>query len=270
MKEALRKFLESNLLEDYLLGTLSESDNAKVESFIEKYPEVKQKFNFMQEDIEKMAMKTAIPAPPDLKKNILKATNELDEIAIDEKDLLTRDNQAKVINKTPRWAFAACFAALAFALASAYLWNQTTDLKNQLAEKETELIRVKNLSKEEQSQRAILASQINIMNDASTDRFVLKGNEKARAFTTIAYWNKSNQSAYLKIDNLPSLNNKKCYQMWADVDGKMVSLGVIKDSDGGLIKLPFKSNATSLNVTIEEEGGSDHPDVSQLVSSVVI
>jgi len=269
MKEALRKFLESNLLEDYLLGSLSEEDIAKVEFFINKYPEVKQKFDFIQEDIEKLAHKTALTVPLDVKESILNVTGKL-ESGDSKVKLKEKGNEVKVVPKTPWWAFAASIAALAFAFTTFYFWNKSSQLKNQLAQTKTELFKVKNLTKDEQAQRAILASQINIISDASTDRFVLKGNEKASEFTTIAYWNKSNQSAYLKIDNLPPLNNKQCFQMWADVDGKMVSLGVLENSKGGLVTLPFKSNATSLNVTIEQKGGSDHPDVSQLVSSIAI
>ena len=264
MKEELRKFLESNLLEDYLLGTLSKEDNTKVEFFIDRYPEVKQKFNSMEEDIERLAKRTAISTPADLKSKIL---NTIEDAPVAEIRPLTN---TRVKKKSSGWTLAASFAALAFSSLAFYFWNQNSQLKAQLADANQEIIRVKNLNKGSSEKQAILASQFEMINDANTDRFVLKGNAKAKQLTTIAYWNREAKAAYLKIDQLPTLKDKKCFQLWADVDGEMISLGVIAKNQNSLIKLPFKLNAESLNITIEKEGGSDHPDVSNLVASILI
>jgi anti-sigma-K factor RskA len=74
----------------------------------------------------------------------------------------------------------------------------------------------------------------------------------------------------LRVNELPELPEGQCYQMWADVDGEMLSLGVLPADTTGLIAWNFLADAESLNVTIEPEGGSDHPDVSKLVANVGI
>ncbi|MEL6987021.1 MAG: anti-sigma factor [Bacteroidota bacterium] len=269
MKEELRKFLESNLLEDYLLGVLSETDNQKVELYLSKYPEAQQKYNQMQVDIEIMAKKTAIKAPTALKASIME---NIDAHSTHTTEANLPNSGRKIEDSKTRiswWTMAASFAALCFATTAFYLWNQNNNLKSQLASAETELIRVKALNQDQESQRVILASNLEIIHNANTERFVLSGNDKAPQFSTVAYWNTKNRKGYLKVNELPALPQNRCFQLWADVDGKMVSLGVIQNKEG-LIELPFKEKAESLNITIEQEGGSDHPDVSQLVASRVI
>ena len=45
---------------------------------------------------------------------------------------------------------------------------------------------------------------------------------------------------------------------------------MIDFDDKKMISIPHMANAASLNITLEKEGGSDHPDVSQLKVSGVI
>ena len=118
---------------------------------------------------------------------------------------------------------------------------------------------------------ADIQARLDFINAPSTEKYLLEGNSKAANFQTIAYWNDSSQKSMLQILGLPDLPEKHCLQMWADVDGVMINLGVIKSEQTTLpIDWKFLANAESLNVTIESEGGSEHPTVSNLVASISI
>ena len=67
--------------------------------------------------------------------------------------------------------------------------------------------------------------------------------------------------------NLPALTDDEDYQLWADIDGEMVSVGILKAPKNGPRELNFLKNAESLNITIEPKGGSNHPNVARLVST---
>ena len=45
MKESVKIFLESGLLESYLLGETNAEETSRVEAFVQKYPEVKKDLN---------------------------------------------------------------------------------------------------------------------------------------------------------------------------------------------------------------------------------
>jgi anti-sigma-K factor RskA len=57
--------------------------------------------------------------------------------------------------------------------------------------------------------------------------------------------------------------------MWADVEGEMINMGVINNTEN-LLAMTYIEDAESLNITIEPAGGSDHPTVSRLISNVYL
>ena len=70
--------------------------------------------------------------------------------------------------------------------------------------------------------------------------------------------------------NLPKLPEDQQYQIWGDVAGKMISIGLISQNLAKYQDSVFLENAASLNVTSEPKGGSKEPTVSRLVASRVI
>ena len=57
--------------------------------------------------------------------------------------------------------------------------------------------------------------------------------------------------------------------MWAEVNGEMVNLGIIKninDKDK-LLALPYAKNAISY-ITIEPKGGNNSPTVQNIVANI--
>jgi hypothetical protein len=66
---------------------------------------------------------------------------------------------------------------------------------------------------------------------------------------------------------LPDLDAEHDYQMWADVEGEMIDMGVISKSKT-LMAMAYIDHAESLNITIEPAGGNDHPTVARLVTNV--
>ena len=95
---------------------------------------------------------------------------------------------------------------------------------------------------------------------------MLQGNKLAPEAAVLSYVNHEEKSVLINIYNLPELSDKD-YQMWADVDGEMIDMGVI-DTSQQTLAMNYIQDAESINITIEEKGGSDHPDVSNLIGSV--
>ena len=80
----------------------------------------------------------------------------------------------------------------------------------------------------------------------------------------VVYYNAEEESALLNVLNLPAPPAGKTYQMWADVEGVMIDMGVFEVNDPSLREMVFIKHAESLNITLEPLGGSDHPTVSLL------
>ena len=71
MKEKIRIFLDTDLLEKYLLGTTTPEESMQVERYIAMYPEVRKTYDELQENLETFAKMYALKTPEGLKARIL-------------------------------------------------------------------------------------------------------------------------------------------------------------------------------------------------------
>jgi len=76
----------------------------------------------------------------------------------------------------------------------------------------------------------------------------------------------------LRVIELPGIQSDQTYQLWADVDGDMLSLGTFDAALAIIDAIPmdYLDRATSLNITVEPKGGSKHPTVSTLTANILI
>ena len=63
-----KEILESGILEEYVLGILSDTENSEVRSYLNSYPELKDHVSALEDSLLKLAQENAIAAPPVVKK----------------------------------------------------------------------------------------------------------------------------------------------------------------------------------------------------------
>ncbi len=75
------------------------------------------------------------------------------------------------------------------------------------------------------------------------------------------FWDKKTGKVYIMIHHLPKSNEARDYQLWANVDGKPVSVGIINDAirDRFIEMTNMPAGATSFSVTLEKAGGAAVP-----------
>ena len=71
------------------------------------------------------------------------------------------------------------------------------------------------------------------------------------------------------MSHLPQLPEEKCYQMWAEVNGELVNLGIVKEFEDPkqMFALPYADNAISY-ITIEPKGGNLKPTTDNIVANI--
>ena len=119
MEKKLQHFLNSDLLNKYLVGDISLEESKEVEHFISKYPEAAQAYEKLQDNLEIIAKAGAVDVPK----------NSLEDIL----DALEETNDTKVIQlvqdrKTPWYSIAASAAAILFAATSFMLYQKNIEL----------------------------------------------------------------------------------------------------------------------------------------------
>merc|ERR1712227_91362 len=97
-----------------------------------------------------------------------------------------------------------------------------------------------------------IRNQYIVLNNPNTKRLNIRGNKKAQELKAVAYVNPVKKLSYINVSHLPQLPEEQCYQMWAEVNGEMVNLGVIKQFDDKekLLALPYADQAVGY-ITIE-------------------
>ena len=250
MREQIRIFLDTDLLEKYLLGTTNTEETLQVERYIAMYPEVRKIYNELQENLETFAKMHAVTAPEGLKTKIL--------------NKIRAQNTGR--RRFRRYAIAASVAALLFAGSSYFFWNQ-----NQNLQMENTMVnnKIKDLEEDMREQLEDVRNQFIVLNNPQTRKYMVNGNKKAKELKAVAYINPVKKLAYINVRNLPNLPEDFDYQMWAEVNGEMVNLGVIRNVEDKdkLRALPYAKNAVSY-ITIEPKGGNDTPTVQNIVANI--
>lgn len=245
MEKKLQTFLQSDMLDRYIMGTTSVSEDIQIEHYIETYPEVADEYLRLQDNLEIIAKSNAVEAP----KFILDAIHS--EIEKDSVITMTTERASK----TPWFSIAASILVLVFAGYSFMLHQENLELKqeNDVVVEEIFDLRSdidKNNSKLDEVMRQFLK-----LNNPETEKYVLRGNERAKDLKTVAYINAVDKTSMIDVVSLPQLPKNQNYQIWAEMQDRMVNLGILDPSDRKLQQIPYMENALGLSITIEPQGG---------------
>jgi anti-sigma-K factor RskA len=267
MDDKIKHIIDSGLLEAYFLGLTDDNQSKEIAMLLESSPELRQRQEALDNLLFDMTGAMKVKPPINLRSKIKQAIK--DNGAVDKPRAQMQVVKEKPI-AFPRWLMAAAsILLLAFAWVAYSNFNTAKDISEDLAEvrKELKIQKIQNLEMSGQLSR--LADEFAFVNNITTKKFLLNGNTKASEFQMIAYWNDTEKKSMVAMSSFPDLPVGKCLQMWADVNGEMINVGIL-DANQTYTSIKFLDNATSLNVTIEPEGGSDHPTVSDLVANVFI
>ncbi|MBM1108033.1 anti-sigma factor [Aurantibacter crassamenti] len=250
MKDKIKIFLDSDLLEKHLLGTTNNQETLQVERYIAMYPEVRKTYDELQDNLEAFAKLHAIKTPEGLKENIIA--------------LIKAENKGR--RNYFRYGIAASIAILVFAGSSYFFYDQ-----NQSLQEENTIVsnKIKDLEENMREQLEDVRNQFIVLQNPETKKYTVKGNKKAKELKAVAYINPVKKLSYINVSNLPNLPEDQCFQMWTEVNGKMVNLGVIKQATNQekLLAMPYSDHAVGY-ITIERQGGNDTPTVENIVANI--
>ena len=101
------------------------------------------------------------------------------------------------------------------------------------------------------------------MADPATAKIVMNGTPDHPGMAATVYWNKSTESIYLHVDNMPATPADGQYQLWAIGKNGPVDAGVF-DPQTGMIRMKNAVDAQAFAVTLEKRGGSPTPTLSNM------
>jgi len=249
--------IERALLEQYILGLTTEEEGRQVEQYLAQNPILAREIRESQIMMKDFATEYVIESPKKLRRKVLKVVKET--------DVTTTMLSPKL---TVNWltGITAIFA-VGFGLMAFLLFQQQADLQNQIGFLEHKINQLENNNTQLINQKSQITQQFTVLKDINTSHVHLRGSSLSPEALIVVYWNEANQNAYLNVVDLPEIPADKSLQLWADVAGEMVNMGVLETNKETLLRVPYIPNAESLNITLEPKGGSKTPNVSQLYAN---
>lgn len=259
MNEKITTFLNSGLLEKYLIDNTTVEETKLVESFITRYPEVENHYNNMQHNLEIVAKTHAIEPEQSTLNKILDALDDAPVIEISKK---------RTSKKWHNFTIAASVAALIFAGTSSYFYNQNQKLQNDTVVVDEELKDLRSDIAKNNIMLDKVMRQLLKLNNPETEKYIIKGNSRAKDLKTVAYINPKEKTSMIDVVSLPDLPEEQCYQIWAELQGKMVSLGILDKADRKLRNIPYMEDVLALSITIESKGGTNTATTANSVAQI--
>ena len=242
MNDKINTFLNSGLLDKYLLGETSIAETEKAESFITRYPEIENAYNTMQRNLEVIAKTNAIEAPKNTLNSILEELNDAPIIEL---------NKTSKYKKWYQLSIAACVAALIFAGSTYFFYNNNQKLTNENQIVVEELFDLRSDIEQNNKMLDKVMRQLLKLNNPETEKYIIKGNERAKDLKTVAYINPKEKTSLIDVVFLPELPEEQHYKIWAELQDEKINLGVLDKADRKLRRIPYMKDALALSITIE-------------------
>jgi len=255
----IQEYLDSGVIEMYVLDQLNDAERAEVEKLATQYPEIREEIAEVEEAMGTYHTLEGLTPPAHILSNIMAAT-------------APSTVEEPIVTALPKrtlsiiWPMAAAVVGLALA-AWMYMGKQSAQQEIAALKKTTE-----NLRANEQvisSRLQVTEQELNeLKGSCCAERLVVKAGDQPIASV---YWNKNTRLAHLKLENLDDPKDKQ-YQLWAFVGGKPVSIGVVdwEALQKGLVSFEFKNKPEAFAISLEPFGGSLAPTNVKGASAAVV
>ncbi len=270
--EELRKYIESGILELYVLGQLSATESNEVEAMALTNPDIKAEITAIEIAMENYAIENAVAPSIQVEEKILAQIPKYKVVETPVKSkiipLHKEQNENKI--KTLRYLLIACSVLLVVSLGFLFSAHQDLNFANtQIASLSIDKEKFASTVSKLEFSKAGMENQIAMFETTEWNTIKLAGVANSPKAQMVVYWNKTNKNILINHTamSLPKTDTAHEYQLWALVDGKPVSLGVFgENAKEAVQQMETIEKAQAFAVTIEPMGGSVNPTMEKMVA----
>ena len=272
----IQVYLESGIIESYVLGLAEPEEMLEIERLKEEYPEVQMGIDDFSIAIEEQAFKNAVAPPHEIKAQIL-ASLQFNQGLRSGHDtpLVVAYNSSLNHNKpvvsiaplTTNWKYLAAASIILFVLSAIVnlsLYNRYITTKSEYAALINERNTLQANNQVFQTKIKDYQSASQMMADPTIAMVQLKDPSNKENNMTTVFWDSKTKEVYLLTNKLPAPDKNQQYQLWALVDGKPVDAGMLDPQCTSLCKMKNIPRAQAFAITLEKAGGSPVPTMDKL------
>lgn len=263
-------YIESGILEEYVLGTVSSQEKQEVECLSKIYPEIKVELEKLEQALEGYALEFQTSPPLELKDKIFGQMSFDQELSPEVASSPRVDDETVEVPKetkviplgaatTSFWPKFAVAGAILLAVISGWALVE----KNKIADD------LQRIASENDTLKTLVGFHANLAQlyrNPDTKVVRMAGVEKSPTSLVVALWNSKTNEVALDVQNLPEAPSGKQYQLWSIVDGVPLDMGVLEKrfKDKVLQMKAAKASAAAFAITLEKEGGNPSPTLSEM------
>jgi anti-sigma-K factor RskA len=263
-----KAYIESGIIESYVLGLASAEEAAEVEMLCAQHAEIKNAVDEFALVIEREAFNNAVAPPPALKDKLL--SDLAGEFSTTEDSVapivpLHTAGAANVrrISGLKYVAVAAVVLLIVSTIFNAYLYKSYRAANNRYEALLTERNSLQANNDVFRTKLNGLEESMRIMQNPDVRIITLSGTKGKENNLAAVYWDSKTKDVYLLPTRMDAIPTGRQYQLWAIVDGKPVDAGLVGDCNG-LCKMKNIPNAQAFAITLEKTGGSPTPTLSEM------
>ena len=284
-----KEYIESGIIESYVLGATTVGESAEVEQLALEYPEIQTEIESVSNTFESYVLQFE-KEPPAFLKDKIKAKLFSEPISADRFQAAVHGGQATVANEQLAgdsgqlsvnsyqlsenievereivslnnnanssqrsiFSMAASWVLLALSIGgNIWFFSNWKNSEEKLVALETQN---QVLAQEGKALKASYQEEVAILQNPDFKVITLAGQPDFPKAKALVYFDKNKKEVYLSALKLPKAPTGKQYQLWAIIDGKPVDAGLVEGT-GNVLKMKSMTNAVAFAISLEETGGS--------------
>ena len=253
-----KQYIESGMLELYVYGLLSETDNSEVSQMAKDHPEIQDEII----SIEKAIVNLSTSFSPFLSAdNFEKIKAKLDLKYPKVVEMKPQNNWSQYVG----WA-----AAVTLLLGIGYQYTQLSETQNQVATVEKEKANLQDTLVNLKLKNNQTLTALAVVRDTKNRVINLGGQAVSPKSYAKIYWNKQTEMVYVDAIGLPEPPEGMVYQIWSlklEPQLTPTSIGLLSDFSSNnekLFAVEKTGDAEAFGITLEPAGGSKSPTMEQL------
>ncbi|RYE36945.1 MAG: anti-sigma factor [Sphingobacteriaceae bacterium] len=260
--EDIKQYIESGILELYVLDNLTSQEKGEVEEYAAIYPEIKHELNEISRTMDLFADHNAIEPRDSLRETVISQllNNSHKNSSSVKNDLV--DNHKIVSLKTTetpfyKYAFAASVALLLVSLIALFnTYNRLNDFKQQLVTLQTQNQKFANQVNFQQNQLNQLQQNSGspaIQNPVLTDSVAVSAKGNPGELMALENALKRSKARILALET-ESKNNDKAESIFYDPDSRFIKLKTTSDKKGSALLIAWNPEKHKLYINKKGSG----------------
>ena len=254
----IKEYIQSGIIEQYVLGLANPEEVAELQLLRNEYPELNEAIAGFEKIFEETVRASQVQPP-----SFVKAALEKQLFGDDHSGATVIENafapEQHRRSSPALWKYLAAACIILLVVSTALNFYFYSGYKKSQEQYEALLAERSKL----QANNAYYKQGLKMFQDSAMKRVEMKGIPGKEQNIATVLWDQNSKDVYIYATSMQRVPAGKQYQLWAIVDGKPVDAGLITDCIG-LCKMNRIDHAEAFAITLEKAGGSPTPTLAEM------